>query len=914
MEGPHVVRPLRPAQCHASLFDQLGGVFEAQPSRSYSGDDAEPERRAEGNPLKRSWSFDERKFGQLAHGGGDARERGPDAHAAHHPRTAMMPPPPPLDQDTRRQLDEFEEVISRMETMSGGDTSSRHSAMPPPPPPPPAYPGAAHAQRSPAHHHHLGMQQHLHAQQSHMPPPPPPQQQQQVQQQPQQELLQAVLQHHQQQYESGTGGQSVGGYECRGSQMEIGGENFLSPTSESHLSIPQQVSPHVSPHVSQQVSPHVSQQVSPHVSQQVSPHVSQQVSPHVSQHVSPHVSRQGSPHVSPQVSPFTSPHTSPSAAATPPIHSRPSTPQSCPPSRRSSSEMAPSSLQLPSLSQSLSQPSTPTPQVKIEVTGPWEGGGGGGASGRDGRVLGLPPPAPPSNVKAMPTTSRTQLKQQLMRQQLQQQQEQRDRDARMQQQQMHQQQMQHLQPGQQGRPQHQQHQQQHQQHQHPQQQPQLQHPPQPAQQPQEPIAIPTSVPQDVPPQVLQVQTRLENPTFYHVLQSQRRQVLQFLSGSGSPGDASGSGPPHPNHPPAWPHSDPGVAMKPTHPGAPNASTSGAGGSSSSVGGAVAVSAPRVLARGPCSPEAASTSRTAASTPAPSTAPASVVSSVISSSAASLSDASEVEDVIDEILNLEEGLDASDNLKAYDQVNNMPSSMNTVPGSICDLLGLNGYMGKTANSCPPDLPQVKNETTPINDQQMVAYMKDRQKKDNHNMIERRRRFNINDRIKELATLLPKSNEPYFELVRDLRHNKGQILKASVDYIKRLKLDTEYNKEVELKRRALEQQNRQLLLRIQELESKLRSNGIKVEETNIDQSLLLSTIIKSEVVNNTGEQNDMKKELLDDFTSGGFNLDLMDDDGPAFTSDPVFSSPQVSSPNSSHHSFDDALTPDSMDIVA
>ncbi|XP_037790823.1 one cut domain family member 3-like, partial [Penaeus monodon] len=148
MEGPHVVRPLRPAQCHASLFDQLGGVFEAQPSRSYSGDDVEPESRAEGNPLKRSWSFDERKFGQLAHGGGDARERGPDAHAAHHPRAAMMPPPPPLDQDTRRQLDEFEEVISRMETMNGGDASSRHHAMPPPPPPPPpppAYPGGAHA-------------------------------------------------------------------------------------------------------------------------------------------------------------------------------------------------------------------------------------------------------------------------------------------------------------------------------------------------------------------------------------------------------------------------------------------------------------------------------------------------------------------------------------------------------------------------------------------------------------------------------------------------------------------------------------------------------------------------------------------------------------------------------------------------
>lgn len=35
--------------------------------------------------------------------------------------------------------------------------------------------------------------------------------------------------------------------------------------------------------------------------------------------------------------------------------------------------------------------------------------------------------------------------------------------------------------------------------------------------------------------------------------------------------------------------------------------------------------------------------------------------------------------------------------------------------------------------------------------MVDLDKDRQKKDNHNMIERRRRFNINDRIKELGKI-------------------------------------------------------------------------------------------------------------------------------------------------------------------
>ena len=33
------------------------------------------------------------------------------------------------------------------------------------------------------------------------------------------------------------------------------------------------------------------------------------------------------------------------------------------------------------------------------------------------------------------------------------------------------------------------------------------------------------------------------------------------------------------------------------------------------------------------------------------------------------------------------------------------------------------------------------------------------------VERRRRFNINDRIKELGTLLPTQNEPFYELVGD-----------------------------------------------------------------------------------------------------------------------------------------------------
>uniref|UniRef100_A0A4W4F5T2 Transcription factor EC n=1 Tax=Electrophorus electricus TaxID=8005 RepID=A0A4W4F5T2_ELEEL len=97
-------------------------------------------------------------------------------------------------------------------------------------------------------------------------------------------------------------------------------------------------------------------------------------------------------------------------------------------------------------------------------------------------------------------------------------------------------------------------------------------------------------------------------------------------------------------------------------------------------------------------------------------------------------------------------------------------------------------------------------------------KERQKKDNHNLIERRRRYNINYRIKELGTLIPKSNDP------DMRWNKGTILKASVEYIKWLQKEQQHARDLENRQKKLEQANRKLLLRIQELEIQARAHGL------------------------------------------------------------------------------------------
>merc|ERR1719309_418380 len=124
--------------------------------------------------------------------------------------------------------------------------------------------------------------------------------------------------------------------------------------------------------------------------------------------------------------------------------------------------------------------------------------------------------------------------------------------------------------------------------------------------------------------------------------------------------------------------------------------------------------------------------------------------------------------------------------------------------------------------------VKEE--PLGEEELKALQKDRMKKDNHNMIERRRRFNINDRIKELGMLLPKQSQQYYEIVKDVRHNKGSILKASVDYIKILKREKERKATIEEEFKQTKQQNRKLQLQIQEYEEKLSAAGFKIDQSS------------------------------------------------------------------------------------
>ncbi|XP_059609834.1 microphthalmia-associated transcription factor [Phlebotomus argentipes] len=250
---------------------------------------------------------------------------------------------------------------------------------------------------------------------------------------------------------------------------------------------------------------------------------------------------------------------------------------------------------------------------------------------------------------------------------------------------------------------------------------------------------------DVPPQVLKVQTALENPTRYHVIQKQKNQVRKYLNDSfhNSSTWANECGNAFKYHPKDFGD----FAQRATY--------------------------PQLGVQPPPVPHSHSSRATVISTASPDNAISPSISSVATSTTSG-----EADELIDEFL-------------YYDPQ-----------------FSRNPFKAEKGTSEAA----IKQEPTQLTEQEK----KDRMKKDNHNQIERRRRFNINDRIKELGSLLPKNPDPFHEVVRDTRPNKGTILKSSVEYIKCLKQEVTRLRANEMRSQEMEKVNTRLLSRIKELE--------------------------------------------------------------------------------------------------
>ncbi|KAL4226345.1 Transcription factor E3 [Mactra antiquata] len=344
---------------------------------------------------------------------------------------------------------------------------------------------------------------------------------------------------------------------------------------------------------------------------------------------------------------------------------------------------------------------------------------------------------------------------------------------------------------------------------------------------------------DVPPQVLQVKTKLEHPTRYHVIQKQKQQIQSYLSQSQA------------NH----------------------------GGVQSMPNFRLASSSEIMQVTGTHSGSA------------PLADPDSPLSVGMSTSAAT--SISEVESLLNDLQDIQEfDSNLDDDLKSIDtsQLEQL-SSTNPVNTDYVFTPVCSGIT--TANSAPSMLPgqRINTPTSFLTEDDARMWAKERQKKDNHNMIERRRRFNINDRIKELGTLLPKTIDP------DLRQNKGSILKASVDYIRKLRRDQERLKQLEEKQRISDLQNRKMLLRIQQLELLMKAQGLNNSMSEDIQTLI--TPVQPNAVTNIGvssiklEKNSpspcLQQVFQADTLPTTLNLDDYMDEGTAgLCADPMLSS--------------------------
>ncbi|XP_011752881.1 transcription factor EB isoform X2 [Macaca nemestrina] len=294
-------------------------------------------------------------------------------------------------------------------------------------------------------------------------------------------------------------------------------------------------------------------------------------------------------------------------------------------------------------------------------------------------------------------------------------------------------------------------------------------------------------PPPVPGEVLKVQSYLENPTSYHLQQSQHQKVREYLSETYGNKFAAHISPAQgsPKPPPA---ASPGVR---------------AGHVLSSSAGNSAPNSPMAMLHIGSNPER------------------------------------EFDDVIDNIMRLDDVLGYIN--PEMQMPNTLPLSSSHLNVYSSDPQVTASLVGVTSSSCPADLTQ-KRELT---DAESRALAKERQKKDNHNLIERRRRFNINDRIKELGMLIPKAND------LDVRWNKGTILKASVDYIRRMQKDLQKSRELENHSRRLEMTNKQLWLRIQELEMQARVHGLPTTSpSGMNMAELAQQVVKQELPSEEG----------------------------------------------------------------
>jgi hypothetical protein len=156
-----------------------------------------------------------------------------------------------------------------------------------------------------------------------------------------------------------------------------------------------------------------------------------------------------------------------------------------------------------------------------------------------------------------------------------------------------------------------------------------------------------------------------------------------------------------------------------------------------------------------------------------------------------------------------------------------------PGTAASLMGTSlGNSVESTSSILMDL--YINENPPLDrlSGHAMVMEKRRKRRESHNAVERRRRDNINDRIQELALVVPDC-----QTVDGIRTNKGDILKNAIGHIRAL---TVHQEDLLSKMTELQKKNEELTRRNLELEARVvedtatSTNGAGLSDTAMDTS--------------------------------------------------------------------------------
>lgn len=155
-------------------------------------------------------------------------------------------------------------------------------------------------------------------------------------------------------------------------------------------------------------------------------------------------------------------------------------------------------------------------------------------------------------------------------------------------------------------------------------------------------------------------------------------------------------------------------------------------------------------------------------------------------------------------------------------------------------------------------QHKNHVSGLNETDYL--IRERKRKYSHNLVEQRRRFKINDKIKELESLLPGHNT-----CASVPQNKYSVLTATVDYIKQVQGEPDRLRLVEERHQRHEQQIKKIIRLLKSVSVAVHDRASHYEDNDNEIKPVSKFVIKGYIPVYQANQDEDKRNVCEVYST-------------------------------------------------